>query len=75
MKTGHYEQHCNILAMTDIHLKIICIGCTQLGSCLKHYTTNRRVAGSIPMRLFSLTSCFRPHYGSGFDSTSNTNEY
>jgi len=55
MKTGHYEQHCNISAMTDMYLKIICIGCKEWGSCLKHCTTSRRVAVSIPMGLFSLT--------------------
>jgi hypothetical protein len=45
---------------------------------LRHYTTNRQVAGSILDGVngsFSLTSSFRPPYDPGVDSASNRNEY
>jgi hypothetical protein len=47
------------------------------GARLRHYATNRQVAGSIPdgVWIFSSDITFRSHYGPGVDSTSNRNEY
>jgi len=38
-------------------------------------TTSWMVARSISVPNYSLTSSFQPHYGPGFDSASNRNEY
>jgi hypothetical protein len=35
---------------------------------LRHYATSRKAAGSIPYEV-------QPHYGYGFDSASNRNDY
>ena len=45
---------------------------------LRCCATNRKVAGSIPAGVsgfFIDIKSFRPHYGPGFDSASNRNEY
>jgi len=45
---------------------------------VRHCATSREVAGSVPdwvIGIFSLKWSFRPHYGLGFDSASNRNEY
>ena len=44
---------------------------------LRHYATNRQVAGSIPECHwnFSVTKSYRSHYGLGVDTASNRNEY
>jgi hypothetical protein len=45
---------------------------------LRHYATNRKVAGSIPevvVGVFLFISPFRPLYGPGVDSISNRNDY
>jgi hypothetical protein len=41
---------------------------------LRHCTTNRKVAGSIPYGVTGIFH-FRPHYGPGVDSPSKRNEY
>jgi hypothetical protein len=44
---------------------------------LRHYATNRQVAGSIPDGVIGIFQWqpFPPHYGPGVDSASNRNEY
>jgi hypothetical protein len=46
-------------------------------SWLRHYTTSRKVAGSIPDGVTGIfqSQSFLPHYGPGVDSVSNRNEY
>jgi hypothetical protein len=47
-------------------------------SWLSHYATSRKVPGSSPNEVdffFQFTYSFQPHYGSGADSATNTNEY
>jgi hypothetical protein len=39
---------------------------------LRHYATNRQVAGSFPDGVLGI---FQSHYGPGVDSASNRNEY
>jgi hypothetical protein len=51
---------------------------TRWRSWLRHYTTSRKVAGSIPddiIGIFLLTLSFRQHYGPGVNSAFNKNEY
>ena len=51
---------------------------TAVAQWLKCCTTNRKVAGSIPVGVsgfFIDIKSFRLHYGLGVDSTSNRNEY
>jgi hypothetical protein len=53
------------------------IGGTRWRSWLRHCATSQEVAGSIPdgvIKNFHRQS-FRPHYGPGVDSASNSNEY
>jgi hypothetical protein len=52
-------------------------GSTRYRSWLRHYVTNRKVAGSSPdeVDFFQSTQSFQPHYGPGVDSASNRNEY
>jgi hypothetical protein len=44
---------------------------------LRHCARSRKAAGSIPdgIIVFLIDLIFRPHYGSGFDSASDRNEY
>jgi hypothetical protein len=54
------------------------VGGARWRSWLRHYATNRNIAGSIPdgvIGINSLTKSFRSHYGSGVDSASNRNEF
>ena len=49
-----------------------------MAQSLKCCATNRKVAGSIPAGVsgfFMDIKSFRSHYGPGFDSASNRNEY
>jgi len=51
---------------------------TAAAQWLRHCATNREVAGSIPAGVsgfFIDIKSFRSHYGPGFDSASNRNEY
>ena len=60
-----------------VGLQIVKDICT-LSSWLRHCTTSRKVAGSIPDDVngfFLLTQSFRLQYGRGVDSASNRNEY
>jgi hypothetical protein len=53
-------------------------GVTLWRSWLRHCATSRKVVGSIPdgvTGIFNFHFFFRPHYGSGVDSSSNRNEY
>ena len=51
---------------------------TAVAQWLRCYATNRKVAGSIPagvIGFFFDIKYFRSHYGPGFNSASNRNEY
>ena len=51
---------------------------TAVAQWLRCCATNRKVAGSIPAGVsgfFIDIKSFRSHYGTGFDSASNRNEY
>ena len=51
---------------------------TAVAQWLRCCATNRKVAGSIPTGVdgfFIDIKSFRSHYGPGFDSASNRNEY
>ena len=51
---------------------------TAVAQWLRWFATNRIVAGSIPAGVtgfFIDIKCFRSHYGSGVDLSSNRNEY
>ena len=51
---------------------------TAVAECLRCCATNRKVTGSIQVRVngfFMDIISFRSHYGPGVDSASNRNEY
>ena len=53
-------------------------GGTAVAQWLRCCATNRKVAGSIPAGVSGFLidiKSFRSHYGPGFDSASNRNEY
>jgi hypothetical protein len=60
-----------------VYSKLLIFDCVRISkwatrwhSWLRHCTTSRKVAGSIPD-----SQSFRPHYGPGIYSASNRNEY
>ena len=64
-------------ARCKIRFHIVELG-TTVAQCLRCCTTNRKVAGSIPVGvivIFHWQNSFRSHYGPGVDSASNRNEY
>ena len=69
-RTGHlYPQ--------EIFLVLISVGhaAAQLVQTLRYKSEDRGFDSRWCQWNFSLTQCFRPHYGSGVDSASNRNEY
>ena len=59
-------------------VKVLCYSGTAVAQWLRCCATNRKVAGSIPAGVsgfFIDIKSFRSHYGPGFDSASNRNEY
>ena len=64
-------------AMQNFRFKYTLWG-TAVAQWLRCCATNRKVAGSIPAIVsgfFIDVKSFRSHYGPGFDSASNRNEY
>jgi len=62
----------------DRYYVLVLVFCDRGGTCSRCCATNRKVAGSIPAGVsgfFSDIKSFRSHYGPGFDSASNRNEY
>ena len=63
---------------TDFVWYYSCGSGTAIAQWLRCCTTNQKVAGSIPAGVsgfFIDIKSFRSHYGPGFDSASNRNEY
>jgi len=67
----------DLILMCSVLIMLLIIFCNRWRFWLRHCATNPVVAGSIPdgvIGIFLLTS-FRQHYGPGFDSASNRNDF
>ena len=74
---GHSRPLCCPQSMHYLYLYYLNRG-TAVAQWLRHCTTNRKVAGSIPPGVsgfFIDIKSFRSHYGPGVDSASNRNEF